>query len=106
MNALDTFWEATTPNGFFVKPVRNAATSATTYTLFYDTSTGEIRYSTARRRLDAADEEEEEGSVDVDPLAELDAAKARVTTLEARTVELEAQVRALAEKMEALLLQR
>jgi len=108
LSALDTSWVATTP-GFFVRPVRPRL--ATANALYYNPSTGEISYGSTRR-LEAADAEKE-GSADVDNLAELDAAKARVTTLEARTVELEArtlkleaQLRAQAEKMEALLLQR
>ncbi len=107
LSALDTSWVATTL-GFFVRPVRPRPTANA---LYYDPSTGEISYGSTRR-LEAADAEKE-GSADVDHLAELDAAKARVTTLEARTVELEArilkfeaQLRAQAEKMEALLLQR
>lgn len=83
LSAEDSNWSNSGVNGgFFVKPVNDAVGQ---WPLMYNTTSGEITYdSTVRRRLKPA-------------------AEARFVELERRNTALEAQVKALAEKVEALM---
>lgn len=95
--ANDTNWDMDGVGdgpGFFVAPVRDDPSGG--YVMSYDPDSGEITYdSTARRRLEPAAEAR---------IAELERKlEATVAEAQARNAALEAQVKALAEKLETLL---